>query len=65
MLEAIDNMKAENERRLEILRREEELQARRMLGGETLHPEEEKPKEMSDEEYANRIEQEIRDGKYL
>jgi len=60
---AADRLKAENDRREKILKREEELQARRALGGESSGtPNDEKPKEETPEEYAARIKEELRTG---
>jgi hypothetical protein len=58
--EALARLKKENDRREALLKREEELYARRMLAGKSFAGKsEEKPKPMTDEEYS----QALLDGK--
>lgn len=62
--EAAKELKAENDRREKLLAEEKELEARKALGGgsEAGQPQE-KPKEETPKEYANRItKNELKDG---
>lgn len=53
--QVVEEMKKVNQERLEILKREENLEAQRRLGGQsTGAPQEEEKKEISDAEYAQR-----------
>jgi hypothetical protein len=55
--------KRENDRREEILIREENLHARKMVGGNSEAGQTQEVKKETDKEYSDRIDQEIRDGK--
>lgn len=59
-----ERQKKENDRREEILTREENLAARKRVGGVTEAGQQPVKKEETDKEYSERIDQEIRDGKY-
>ena len=57
-------MEEANKKKEELLDREEKLAANTMLGGTTGGNQEVKPKEETDKEYSDRIDQEIREGKF-
>lgn len=60
-----ERQKRENDRREEILTREESLAARKAVGGETEGGQEApKPKEETPKEYNDRIDKEISEGKH-
>ena len=59
-----DEIKSENDRREEILRKEQQLQAQKMLGGKSEAGQVPQKKEETDAEYTKRIEKEVYEGKY-
>ena len=69
---SLDEARAINKEKKELLDREEKLQKRKedlhaeqMVGGHTLAGQEPgKPKEETDKDYSDRIDKEIREGKY-
>jgi len=61
---AAERLKTENDRKEKLLEREENIAARKALGGDRAGPQgDEKPKEESPEEYSKRIQQELKNGK--
>jgi len=61
--DAAQKLKAENDRRESLLKREQELEARRILGGQTSGNVPAPQKTETDHEYRLRMEQMIREGK--
>ena len=54
-----------NKKTEDLLNRQEDLYAKQQLGGKsTAGQEKEKPKEETDKEYSDRIDKDIREGKY-
>jgi len=58
-----ERLKRENDRKEELLTREENLEARRRVGGVAEAGQQSKPKEETPKEYRARIEKEMREGK--
>ena len=61
---AAERLEKANKEKSELLAREEDLEARKKLGGGSEAGKPEEKKEETDKEYSDRIDQEVRDGKY-
>lgn len=61
---AAERLEKANQKQEELIKRQESLYTKEKLGGSSEIKETPKPKEETDKEYSERIDKEIREGKY-